>query len=256
MIGGAADDRRRSATASAATWRCWSCRTSSSAPGAAAPRPFWPTATARVRERVPGFRFMAEVYWDLEWTMHQQGFDYAYDKRLYDRLRGRRRPAGARAPARRPRLPGQARPLPREPRRAARRRDLPARRARGRRRHHVPVAGPAVLPPGPVRGPASAHLAAPRPRRPTSRSTRRCAASTSACSPCSADRPLRDGEWRLLECAPAWDGNGTSDCFIAWSWRGPRRRAAAGRRQLLAGPEPVLRPSALRGHRRSSGSAA
>src|SRR4030095_1114396 len=30
---------------------------------------------------------MAEVYWDLEWTIQQQGFDYAYDKRLYDRLR-------------------------------------------------------------------------------------------------------------------------------------------------------------------------
>ena len=30
---------------------------------------------------------MAEVYWDLEWTLQQQGFDYAYDKRLYDRLR-------------------------------------------------------------------------------------------------------------------------------------------------------------------------
>ena len=30
---------------------------------------------------------MAEVYWDLEWEMQQQGFDYAYDKRLYDRLR-------------------------------------------------------------------------------------------------------------------------------------------------------------------------
>jgi hypothetical protein len=26
------------------------------------------------------------VYWDLEWTMLQQGFDYAYDKTLYDRL--------------------------------------------------------------------------------------------------------------------------------------------------------------------------
>jgi len=30
---------------------------------------------------------MAEVYWDLEWTLQQQGFDYCYDKRLYDRLR-------------------------------------------------------------------------------------------------------------------------------------------------------------------------
>jgi hypothetical protein len=36
---------------------------------------------------------MAEVYWDLEWTLQQQGFDYAYDKRLHDRLReGRARP--------------------------------------------------------------------------------------------------------------------------------------------------------------------
>ncbi len=55
---------------------------------------FWPNATQRVREQVPGFCFMAEVYWDLEWTMLQQGFDYAYDKRLYDRLReGHARPA-------------------------------------------------------------------------------------------------------------------------------------------------------------------
>ena len=50
-------------------------------------RPFWPEATRRVRERAPGFCFMAEVYWDLEWTLQQQGFDYTYDKRLYDRLR-------------------------------------------------------------------------------------------------------------------------------------------------------------------------
>ena len=41
----------------------------------------------------PDFCFMAEVYWDLEWTLQQQGFDYAYDKRLYDRLReGHARP--------------------------------------------------------------------------------------------------------------------------------------------------------------------
>ena len=50
------------------------------------PRSFWPRATGKVRERFPGFCFMAEVYWDLEWTLQQQGFDYTYDKRLYDRL--------------------------------------------------------------------------------------------------------------------------------------------------------------------------
>ncbi len=54
---------------------------------------FWPKATQRVRKQSPGFCFMAEVYWDLEWTLQQQGFDYTYDKRLYDRLReGHARP--------------------------------------------------------------------------------------------------------------------------------------------------------------------
>src|SRR5262245_46433641 len=57
------------------------------------PEPFWPRVIQQVRARVPGFCFMAEVYWDREWTLQQQGFDYAYDKRLYDRLRdGRARP--------------------------------------------------------------------------------------------------------------------------------------------------------------------
>jgi hypothetical protein len=51
------------------------------------PEPFWPLATRNVRAQFPDFCFMAEVYWDLEWTLQQQGFDYAYDKRLYDRLR-------------------------------------------------------------------------------------------------------------------------------------------------------------------------
>jgi hypothetical protein len=49
--------------------------------------PFWPEAIAQARRAHPGFTFMAEAYWDLEWELLQQGFDYAYDKRLYDRLR-------------------------------------------------------------------------------------------------------------------------------------------------------------------------
>jgi glycosidase len=53
--------------------------------GISAP-PFWPRATQAVRAEVPGFLFLAEVYWDLEWTLQQQGFDFCYDKRLYDRL--------------------------------------------------------------------------------------------------------------------------------------------------------------------------
>ena len=50
-------------------------------------QPFWPKAIAAVRHRARRLQFMAEVYWDLEWTLQQQGFDHCYDKRLYDRLR-------------------------------------------------------------------------------------------------------------------------------------------------------------------------
>jgi hypothetical protein len=52
-----------------------------------APAPFWPTAIAAVRRAHPGFTFLAEAYWDLEWELQQQGFAYCHDKRLYDRLR-------------------------------------------------------------------------------------------------------------------------------------------------------------------------
>jgi Alpha amylase, catalytic domain len=43
---------------------------------------FWSEA----RAAVPGFVLIAEVYWDLEWRLQQLGFDFTYDKRLYDRL--------------------------------------------------------------------------------------------------------------------------------------------------------------------------
>lgn len=47
---------------------------------------FWPAAMTDLKAGHPGFLTMAEVYWDMEWKLQQQGFDYAYDKRLYDHL--------------------------------------------------------------------------------------------------------------------------------------------------------------------------
>ncbi len=57
--------------------------------GRAGARPdadFWPTVIPAVKNRHPDFKFIAEAYWDLEWELQQQGFDFCYDKRLYDRL--------------------------------------------------------------------------------------------------------------------------------------------------------------------------
>jgi hypothetical protein len=38
-------------------------------------------------------------------------------------------------------------------------------------------------------------------------------------------RPVvRDGQWQLLECSPAWEGNWTWDCFVAFAWHAPGNR--------------------------------
>jgi hypothetical protein len=55
----------------------------------AGPRPdteYWPELIGTVRREYPEVIFIAEAYWDLEWELQQQGFDFCYDKRLYDRL--------------------------------------------------------------------------------------------------------------------------------------------------------------------------
>jgi hypothetical protein len=189
---------------------------------------FWPEATRRVREAAPGFRFMAEVYWDLEWTMLQQGFDYAYDKRLYDRLRE-----------------GHARPV-REHLHAGL--DYQGKLARFLENHDEPRAA-ATLPPGMREAAAiitflspglrfwhqgqfegrkkriSPHLV----RAPMEAVDRTVERFYRTLRSVLAHPAPREGQWRLLECAPAWDGNWTWDGFIAWSWETP-----AGQRRLVA----------------------
>ncbi|MEU4691489.1 alpha-amylase [Actinoplanes sp. NPDC023714] len=54
--------------------------------GPAPEREFWPAVLAEVRAAHPGLVLIAEAYWDWEWNLQQQGFDFCYDKRLYDRL--------------------------------------------------------------------------------------------------------------------------------------------------------------------------
>ncbi|MFT3881587.1 MAG: alpha-amylase family glycosyl hydrolase [Gemmatales bacterium] len=181
-------------------------------------QPFWPQAIRRVHEASPRFCFMAEVYWDLEWTLQQQGFDYTYDKRLYDRLKDRQ--------------------------------------ARSAREHLH--ADPAYLnkmvhflenhdePRAISTFPIDMHLAAAAISflTPVLRFFHQgqLAGFTKRISPhlCSGPNEpanpeveglyqgllevlrlpvLRDGSWQLLECTPAWEGNETWDCFIASLWR-------------------------------------
>ena len=61
--------------------RTWGARA-----GAAPEADYWPSLIPRVKASFPDMLFIAEAYWDMEWTLQQQGFDLCYDKRLYDRL--------------------------------------------------------------------------------------------------------------------------------------------------------------------------
>ena len=47
---------------------------------------YWPAIIDAVHATNPAFVFIAEAYWDTEWTLQRQGFDFCYDKRLYDRV--------------------------------------------------------------------------------------------------------------------------------------------------------------------------
>jgi glycosidase len=47
---------------------------------------FWPGAISTVKKAQPGFLFLAEAYWGLEPQLQAMGFDYTYDKTLYDRV--------------------------------------------------------------------------------------------------------------------------------------------------------------------------
>jgi len=47
---------------------------------------YWPPIIHAVREGRPDFLFLAEVYWDKQQDLLDQGFDLCYDKDLYDHL--------------------------------------------------------------------------------------------------------------------------------------------------------------------------
>jgi len=189
---------------------------------------FWPETTARVRERVPGFCFMAEIYWDLESSMHQQGFDYAYDKRLYDRLRdGHARPAREHLFAG---LDYQNRLA-----RFMENHDEPRAAATFPSQMHQAAAIVTYLSPGlrffhdgqfeGRRTRISPHLVR-APIEPVDHEVQRFYERLLAVL---RDPTVRNGEWRLLECAPAWDGNWTWDCWLAWLWT-----ATTGEQRLVA----------------------
>jgi glycosidase len=208
--------------------RTWSDR---SLPADGSPpmdEPFWPEATAKVRAKNPQFIFMAEVYWDLEWELMQQGFDYCYDKKLYDRLLARD------ATAVRGHLWADMAYQNRlvrflenhdEPRAAH---DFPMSVHQAAAVITYLTPGLRFFHEGQLEGrriKVSMHLER-RPEEPVDSVLKEFYRQLLAC----LKRPeVRDGSWQLLEVRPAWDGNPTWDRFLAFAWEGE-----AGQRLLVA----------------------
>ncbi|MEK6782436.1 MAG: alpha-amylase family glycosyl hydrolase [Bacteroidota bacterium] len=180
---------------------------------------FWPVVTMSIRARVPHFFFMAEVYWDMEWTLQQQGFDYAYDKRLYDRLRE-----------------GHVQHIRGHFQAGL---DYQDKLARFLENHDEPRAGLTFHPDqhkaaavitflspglrffhqGQFEGRMkriSPHLIR-APHEPLNTDLQDFYAALLSVL---KHQLVQDGEWSLLSCVPAWEGNGSHESFIAFGWRG------------------------------------
>lgn len=189
---------------------------------------FWPQAISAVHSQSPDFLFLAEVYWDLEKKLQQQGFDYTYDKRLYDCLRaGRARPVREHLLAYRDSQDKLARFLENHDESRAASAFSP--------QTHPPAAILAFLAPGlrffhqgqfegrKIRIPI--HLR----RGPVEPLDHDIAEFYQALLRCLRDPVFRGGDWQLLECRPAWEGNPTSDSFVVYSWI-----AKSGEKHLIA----------------------
>jgi len=162
---------------------------------------------------------MAEVYWDLEWTLQQQGFDYTYDKRLYDRLRE-----------------GHVAPI-----RDHFKADLEYQNklARFLENHDEPRAA-ATFSPEQQRAAAILTFLSPglrffhqgqfegRKKRISPHLVRAPQEDVDGALSRFYEQLLqalrhpivRDGQWQLLESLPAWEGNWTSESLVGFAWQG------------------------------------
>jgi glycosidase len=184
---------------------------------------FWPESIGAIRTRRPDFVFLAEVYWDREWSLQRQGFDYTYDKRLYDRLHN------GDGPAVRAYLGGGvdfqshcARFLENhDEARAATAFSWETHRAAALLTYLTP--GMRFFHNGQLEGRrlrASIHLG----RRAAEPEDAAIAAFYGRLLDCLKRPEVRNGRWRLRTCRTAWNENSTWNRFVASTWDDQDRR--------------------------------
>lgn len=182
----------------------------------------WPQVLDRVRAVHPGMVFVAEAYWDLEWVLQQQGFDFCYDKRLYDRL------VHENAASVRLHLSadlGYQQRLVRflenhdEPRAAA---TLPGARQRAAAATIATTPGSVLWHDGQLEG-RRVQLPVFLGRRPVEPADEPLHAFYEHLLAVVAEHDVHDGDWRLLGCE-GWPDNGSCANLVAWSWTRPDAR--------------------------------
>jgi hypothetical protein len=187
------------------------------------PRPdeeFWPTVIGELHGHAGHQEtvLIAEAYWDMEWTLQQQGFGFCYDKRLYDRILGGD-PSAVRGHLRAD-LGYQAGLLRflenhDEPRIAS---ELPAVLQRAAAVTIATLPGATMWHEGQFEG-RRARVPVFLQRRPAEPPDEELASWYRDLLSQVASHRVRTGDWQLLEVA-GWPDNQSSDNLLAWSWTG------------------------------------
>ena len=177
---------------------------------------YWPMLIGAVRAIRPDFLFMAEAYWDLEWQLQQQGFDFCYDKTLYDRLEH------GLAEAVRGHLYADMAYQERlvrfienhdEPRAAA---AFPAEHQRAAAVAALTLPGARLVHEGQLEG-RTVRLPVFLARRPAEPVDEELRVFYRRLLPIASAEPLRSGDWRL--CAvEGWPDNDSCRNLLAWCW--------------------------------------
>jgi hypothetical protein len=213
---------------------------------------YWPEIIEAVRRSHPAFVFVAEAYWDREFDLQQQGFDYCYDKRLYDRLTtGDVRGVAAHLSADPAYQAGLLRFLENhdEPRAASL---LDPAQHRAAAIATLTQCGARLVHDGQSTG-RRTHLPVFLGRFPDEPEDHELDAFYRGLLEALSDPTFRDGEWRPCLTTGWGDDPGASQ-IVSWCWTGERRwlvavnLSAGGESARVAAPWPDLRGRTLRLH--------
>jgi hypothetical protein len=188
---------------------------------------FWGEAIQKVKEKNQDFLFIAEAYWMKEGQLQRLGFDYTYDKRLYDRLKeGDAKPVRQHLNADLDYQRKMARFLENHDELRA------ASEFTGEKHEAAAIityfsSGLRFFHQGQLQGKEkriSPHLG----RGPSEAVNKKLENFYEKLLSVLHEQIFKAGNWKLLECFPAWEGNSSHDNYICFAWE-----TAVGNKKML-----------------------